>query len=299
MKFNNEQKATVLLFSAALMWGSSFVGSKICLNAGMLPFETVFYRMLLGTLFLAVIFRKELRHFSREALIGGVLLGLVTSLIYTAEMFGISMVETTKASFLTSTNIVMMPFLCALFLKTPLSPRSFLAAFITICGVAVMNLTGGETFSIALGDSLLLLAGFLYAMSSIVAAKFGRNVSPVQMTFLQLFVTMIYTGIMMLFEGRCGYYPPQAVGAILYLAVGPTFICFLIKNYALHHLAPLRCTLILSTEGVFCALLSLAILHDHLTVKLVLGILLIFAGISIENFGSALKQRRTAAVNPD
>ena len=294
MKLNQEQKSVVLLFLASLMWGSSFVGSKICLNAGMLPFETVFYRMVLGCAFLAVLFRKELRHFSREALTGGVLLGIVTSMTYTVEMFGISLVETTKASFLTSTNIVMMPFLCALFLKTPLSLRSFLAAFVTISGVAVMNLTDGESFSIARGDSLLLLAGLLYATGSIVAARFGRDVSPVQMTFLQLFVTMIYTGIMMLFEGRCGSYPPQAVGAILYLAVGPTFICFLIKNYALHYLAPLKCTLILSTEGVFCALLSLLILHDHLTVKLVLGILLIFTGISIENFGTALRQKQAS-----
>ncbi len=288
MKPDREQKATVLLFLAAFMWGSSFVGSKICLNAGMKPFETVFYRMAIGTVGMAIIFHKELRHFSRESLTAGGLLGLVTSLIYTAEMFGISMVETTKASFLTSTNIVMMPFLCALFFKTKPAVRSFVAAFVTVCGVAVMNFTGGESFSLALGDLLLLCAGFLYAMSSIVASKFGRNSSTVQMTFLQMLVTMIYTGIFTLFEDRVGTYPPQAIGAVLYLAIGPTLICFLMKNYALQYVSPLRCALVLSTEGVFCALLSVAILHDRVTVKMLIGILLIFAGISIENFGQII-----------
>ena len=37
-----EKRATALMFLASFLWGSSFVASKICLNKGMLPFETVF-----------------------------------------------------------------------------------------------------------------------------------------------------------------------------------------------------------------------------------------------------------------
>lgn len=287
MEAKQTRKAAALLFLAAFLWGSSFVGSKICLNAGMKPFETVFYRMIIGSVGVAVIFHKELKHFSKASLKTGILLGCVTSLIYTAEMYGITMVETTKASFLTSTNIVMMPFLCALFFRTKPTVKSFLAAFVTICGVAVMSLKGDETFSLALGDMLLLCAGFLYAMASIVVAKFGKDASTIQITFLQLFVTMIYTGVMTaLFETHAGSYPTDAIGAVLFLAIGPTLICFLIKNYALRYLTPLQCTLILSTEGVFCAILSVIILHDSVTAKMLAGILLIFTGISIENFGS-------------
>lgn len=289
MKLSKEQKAAALLFMAAFMWGSSFVGSKICLNAGMKQFETVFYRMVIGSAGIAIIFRREMRHFTKATLKAGIMLGCVTSLIYTAEMFGISMVETTKASFLTSTNIVMMPFLCALFFRTRPTVKSFLAAFVTISGVAVMSLKGDESFSLALGDTLLLCAGFLYAMASIVVARYGRASSPVQITFLQLFVTMIYTGVMtLLFENHAGAYPANAIWAVLFLAVGPTLICFLIKNYALQYLTPLQCTLILSTEGVFCAVLSVIILHDSITLKMLCGILLIFCGISIENFGSVI-----------
>lgn len=285
MKLSKENKAAALLLFAAFMWGSSFVGSKICLNAGLKPFETVFYRMVIGTAGVALLFRKELRHFTRDSLKTGLLLGVNTALIYTAEMYGISMVETTKASFLTSTNIVMMPFLCAVVFKTPPKLRSFLAAIVTISGVAVMSLTGSEKFAMAGGDVLLLCAGFFYATASIIVAKYGRNASTVQITFLQLFVSMVYTGVMMLFEGKAGVYEPQTIGALLYLAIGPTLICFLIKNFALQYLTPIKCTLILSTEGVFCALLSVLILHDHVTLKMLIGILLIFTGISIENFG--------------
>lgn len=281
-----ENQATMLIFLASFLWGSSFVGSKICLNAGMMPFETVFYRMVVGVVGIAIFFRKELKSFTPESIKAGLAVGLVTSAIYTAEMTGITMTETTKASFLTSTNIVMMPFLSAIFLRTKLSGRSFLAAVVTISGVAIMSLSSGTSLSLQLGDALMLLAALGYAMSSITVVKLGEGASSTQITFLQLFVTMICMGIMTMIQGRVGSYPPEALGALAYLAIGPTLICFLIKNYALKYVSPMRCTLILSTEGVFCALLSVLILNDKVTVRMVVGIVLIFVGISIENFGS-------------
>lgn len=297
MKLTKEGKATGLMFLASFLWGSSFVGSKICLNAGMLQFETVFYRMVIAVIGIGIVFHKQLRPFSRAAIKTGLAVGAITSAIYTAEMYGISLIETTKASFLTSTNIVMMPFLCAVFFRERVQLRSFLAAAVTITGVAVLSLAGGERLTIEPGDALLLLAALGYAMSSITVAKLGSGASSIQITFVQLFVTMVYTGIMTLFQGRGGHYPPQAVGALLYLAIGPTLVCFLIKNYALQHLSPMKCTLILTTEGVFCALLSVLILHDRVTARMLLGIALIFLGILTENFGEQIAGKIRRRVN--
>ena len=73
----SQRKATVLLLLAAVMWGSSFVGSKVCLNSGMLQFEIVFYRFLIGTALMWLAFRKELRRFDRQTVKTGVVLGVV------------------------------------------------------------------------------------------------------------------------------------------------------------------------------------------------------------------------------
>ena len=293
MKLAAEKKAAGLLLFASFHWGSSFVGSKICLNAGLLPFETVFYRMTAGTVVIGLVFRKQLRQFSRAALVTGVLLGAVTSAIYTFEMYGISMTEASKASFLTSTNIVMMPFLYAAFFRVRPSLRSVLAGLLALAGVWFLSLSGKTAGGIAFGDILLLITAFLYAMNSITVAKLGPQASPVQITFLQLLTTMVFTGIMTLVQGRCGHYPAEAVGALLYLAVGPTLICFLIKNYAIQRLSPVKCTLILATEGVFCALLSIGLLHERLTFPMCCGILLILCGILTEELGGALWKRIT------
>lgn len=285
MNLTAEKKAAGLLLLASFLWGSSFVGSKICLNAGLLPFETVFYRMTAGTVMMGIIFHKQLRRFSKPALVTGVLLGAITSAIYTFEMYGISMTEASKASFLTSTNIVMMPFLYAVFFRTHPCPRSVLAGILALAGVWFLSLAGRPAGGIAFVDVLLLITAFLYAMNSITVAKLGFTTSPVQITFLQLLTTMVFTGIMTLIQGRCGSYPTEAIGALFYLAIGPTLICFLIKNYAIQRLSPIKCTLILATEGVFYVLLSIALLHEKLTLSMCFGILLILCGIFMEELG--------------
>lgn len=293
MKLTVEKKAAGLLLFASFLWGSSFVGSKICLNAGLFPFETVFYRMAAGTVMIGLAFRKQLRQFSKAAFVTGVLLGVITSAVYTFEMYGISMTEASKASFLTSTNIVMMPFLYAAFFHTRPSPRSVLAGLLALAGVWFLSLSGKTAGGIAFGDILLLITAFLYAMNSITVAKVGPHASPVQITFLQLLTTMVFTGAMTLIQGRCGSYPAEAVGALLYLAIGPTLICFLIKNYAIQRLSPVKCTLILATEGVFCALLSMVLLHEKLTLSMWFGILLILGGILTEQLGAVIWKRIT------
>ena len=284
-------RATCLLLVAACLWGSSFVGSKICLNAGMYPFETIFYRMAAGSLVMGIVFWKQLRTMTRQALKAGILLGLVTFSGYCFEMYGISMTAASKSSFITATNIVMLPFLYALFFHTRISIRSVGAALVALAGIWFLSQTGSAAGGVAVGDILLLITAFLYAMNSITVAKLGSTESPIQVTFLQLLTTMVGSGIGTLFQGRCGNYPPQAIGAVVYLTIGPTLICFLIKNYAIQRISPVRCALILSTEGIFCALLSILLLHERLTPSMCFGIVLILCGILTEQLGHTVWER--------
>lgn len=287
MALSEEKRASWMLLIAAFLWGSSFVGSKICLNAGMLQFETIFYRSAIGTFCLALIFRKQLQNMERGALLAGAVLGILSSLGYTFELYGITVTETTKVAFLSSTNIVMMPVLCVLFFHTRLRPRTIFAALLTMAGVGFLSLTG-EGLSLTPGDSLILFSALMYALNSIAIVKLGGDHSRIQITFIQLLVITIYTGVMTLVQGRCGHYEIKTVGAILYLAIGPTLVCFVLKNYAIKYVGPIKCTLILASESIFCALLSMVLLHDQVTLRMLMGIVLIMCGIFMEELGDTL-----------
>lgn len=277
----NRKTASWLLLAASAMWGSSFVASKHCINSGMLQFEIVFYRFFLGTILTALVFRRQLRRPARSALRTGAALGLLTALTFTLEMFGLAMTEATKASFLTATNIVMMPLLYALFFRVRPARRSLLAAALAMTGVGFLSLTEGFG-RVAPGDLLLLADAATYALNSLLLVRLAGEDSRVQISFFQFLTTAACMGVLTLFQGTGGTYSRSSVLAVLYLAAVPTVLCYLIKNFTLKYLDPVRCTLILSTESVFCAVFSAILLGERANARMLAGIVLIGAGVLTE-----------------
>lgn len=263
------------------MWGSSFVASKYCINSGMLQFEIVFCRFSLGTLLTALVFWRQLRHPAGSAVRTGVALGLLTALTFTLEMFGLAVTEASKASFLTATNIVMMPFLCALFFRRRPRRRSLLAAALAMTGVGLLSLTEGLG-SVAPGDLLLLADAATYGLNSILLVKLAGEDSRIQISFFQFLTTALCMGVLTLLQGTGGTCTRPAVLSVLYLAAVPTVLCYLIKNFTLKYLDPVRCTLILSTESIFCAILSALLLGERMTPRMLAGAALICGGVVTE-----------------
>lgn len=289
--------ASWLLLAASAMWGSSFVASKYCINSGMPQFEIVFLRFFLGTLLTAAVFRKQLRRPTRSALRTGVALGLLTTLTFALEMTGLAMTEATKASFLTATNIVMMPFLYALFFRVRPRRRSLLAAALSMAGVGLLSLKAGLG-GVAVGDLLLLADAATYGLNSILLVKLAGQDSRVQISFFQFLTTAVCMGALTLLQGTGGSRTRSAALAVLYLAAVPTVLCYLIKNFTLKYLDPVRCTLILSTESIFCAVLSAVLLGERINGRMLAGILLICGGVVTEILRPAESAPEPAPAEP-
>ena len=291
----NQKNAPWLLLLTSAMWGSSFVASKICMNSGMRQFETVFFRFGLASLLTFVLFFRQLRRPNRRAVRTGVIVGLITVCSYTLEMFGITMTQATKASFLTATNIVIMPFLYLLFCHVKPRLWSLVAAVLAFTGVGFLSLTNGfGTF--AVGDALLLADALTYGLNSIAVATLAGEDSRVEISFYQFLTTTVVMGVLALFQGFSSSYTAPAVAALIYQAGLPTVVCFIFKNMAIRYMDPVRCTMILSTESIFCAIVSRVLLRDVLTPRMLLGIMLIISGVLVEVLVPALRHRQTAPV---
>lgn len=286
----NQKNAPWLLLLTSAMWGSSFVASKICMNGGMRQFETVFFRFALATLLTLVLFFRQLRHPHRRAVRTGVIVGLITVCSYALEMFGITMTQANKASFLTATNIVMTPFLYFLICHVRPRLRSLAAAVLAFTGVGFLSLTNGFG-SFALGDALLLTDALTYGLNSIAVAALAGEESRVEISFYQFLTTAAATGVLALFQGFSPSYTAPAMAAVLYQAGLPTVACYILKNMAIRYLNPVRCTMILSTESIFCTIVSWVLLRERLTLQMLLGATLIFAGVLVEVLSPALSPR--------
>ena len=291
----NQKNAPWLLLLTSAMWGSSFVASKICMNGGMRQFETVFFRFGLASLLTFSIFFRQLRHPNRRAVRTGIIVGLITVCSYTLEMFGISLIQANKASFLTATNIVMMPFLYFLFCHVKPKLSSLVAAVLAFTGVGFLSLTDGFG-SFALGDALLLADALTYGLNSISVAMLAGEDSRVEISFYQFLTTTAVMGVLALFQGFSPSYTVPAVAALVYQAGLPTVVCYILKNMAIRYMDPVRCTMILSTESIFCTIVSWLLLKEVLTPRMLLGAILILTGVLVEVLVPALRHRQAAPV---
>lgn len=181
----SKRTATAALLAASFMWGSSFVASKICINHGMLQFEIVFYRFFLGTILLGFLFRKYLRTPTRRAIETGVVLGIITCFGFTMEMFGLTLTQTTKAAFLTSTNLVLLPLMYCLWKRMWPTRYTVGATVLAMTGVGFLSLTDGFG-RIAVGDVLLLGAAVSYAAGSMAIVCMGSGSPAFKSPFFNL-----------------------------------------------------------------------------------------------------------------
>lgn len=277
-----EKRAIGILVFVSFLWGSSFVGAKVCLNGGLLPFETVFYRSLIGTAVLGIVLHKHLRHFSRAAIHTGVTLGVMSAICYGVETYGVMWSDSANAAFLTSTNIVMMPFLYAVFFRETIRLKSVVSAVVSMVGVGFLSFTDGITGGFGIGEFLLLVTALFYGLSYIVLAKMAGDADSAQITFLQIGIVTVAMGVMTLAQGHSTHFGGDVIAATLFLALGPTLLGFLLRNYAVQWVDPVKCTLIQAMQGIWCAGLSVLLFDSHITWKILLGAGLIFAGIAVE-----------------
>ncbi|MDD3164998.1 MAG: DMT family transporter [Oscillospiraceae bacterium] len=276
-----ETKYALLLILAAALWGSSFVASKLCINSGLFPFEIVFYRFFFGTIVMWFLFRRHLGGMRAPTVRAGVLLGVVTAAGFVLEICGLSVTAASKTSFLTATNIVILPLLYCLCYRIRPHGWSLLAAGVAMAGVGAMCLGGGFG-GFAVGDLVLLLAAVMYAVGALMVSAIDPACPRIQITFLQFVTMAAVLGILTLVQGRSGHYPPIAIAAVVFQVLFPTVLCYLIRNFAMQFVNPVKSTLILALESVFCTLLSALLLRERITLRMLCGIALIGAAIVLE-----------------
>ena len=76
-------------------------------------------------------------------------------------------------------------------------------------------------------------------------------------------------------------FTPEIIGQMLFLAVFASVVAFGIQNVSLAHVPPTQASLLLSLESVFGVVFSILLYGEQMTLRLVVGFVLIFAAIVI------------------
>ena len=279
-------KSNLLLLLTAVIWGFAFVAQRAGMEfIGPFTFNTA--RFALGSLSLIpLLLINQKRKFEKEKflplsdkklLYGGLSAGTVLFLGATFQQGGLVYTDAGKAGFITGFYVILVPIL-GLFISQKTSLLTWLGAVIAIVGLYFLSVN--ETFDINIGDVLVLIGAFFWAIQILVIGYYSTKVDPFQLAFSQFvvcavfsFVAAFITETIVLQNVLLAYLP------ILYAGLFSVGIAFTIQVVAQREAHPANAAIIMSLEAVFAVLGGWMILNESIPARGLLGCLLMLIGM--------------------
>lgn len=284
-KVNHKLWATLALFAAAVIWGSSFVTMKDSLD-GMKPAYLLAVRFSLAAIVLAIIFVTKWKKLTRAYWLPSLLIGFFLAAAYCMQTYGLSYTTPGKNAFLTSVYCILTPFVYWVIKKVRPDVYNFIAALLCVIGIGLVSIEAGA-FSggvfMGKGDILTLGCGVFYALHLVVMAIFIKDLEPSLVTALQFGFAALFMWIFtFIFEGIPTKIEASMIPDLLYLAIAASAIALLFQNYGVKYCSPSGAAIILSLESVFGILFSvLAGREAGLDAKKLIGFALVFVAIIV------------------
>ena len=267
------------LFAVAIIWGGGLIAAKVSLNSGFLTSQIMTFRFFISAVLLNLIFFKQIRgNLSKGILKAGSILGICLFLGFFLQTVGLKYTTPSKNAFLTSVNVVIVPFIGLILYKRKLDKFGVASSFIAILGIAVLSLS--SDFTINFGDFLTILCAFAFAFQIFFTSEFVKNYNPLALTAIQFTVAFVLSFIMQIAMGETTVNAsPIGYIGIMYLAIFSTTICFLLQTICSKMVDGTRVAIIISTEAVFGTIFSIILLNEPVTARMILGSLIIFASV--------------------
>lgn len=288
--------ADFLLLIVTLLWGTGFVFTKMVVDSGVEPLLFIAYRALIGSLFLIpfILFKRE--KIDKEMIIHGCILGLILTLAFAFQTYGIKYTTPSKNAFLTTLNVIFVPFLLLIVFKNKLKIISVVAAIVAFTGASIMTFESNMT--IGLGDLLSIICAFMWALHIIFIGRFTKKHNPFYLTLIQLIVTGVFCLILsLLFETTPSSISLSTLSSILYLSLFCTVIGFGLQIWAQKYTTSVKASIIFTFEGVFGAFFSFLIYNEIIDGKVIVGGIIIFLAVLLSEVGPNLLNKRRKTFN--
>ena len=272
--------ASLALGLVALFWGTSFAVIKDIIDT-IPPFTLMMLRFGFATLLLAMLFGHRLRQTTARQFRNSAIIGLFMTLAFIALILGIKETTASNQSFLVGACVIFVPFLAWAISGERPGGCALLGAILATLGIGLLTLN--SSFSVNRGDLLSILCSISVACHMVAIERLGQDGDPIASTLIQFAVTTVcFVALTGLFETYHVELTPKLWKVLAYLVIVTTVIAFTIQNLAQKHLSSTSTALILTLETAFGGVFAVLYLHEHLTLKMLLGCLVIFAGILTE-----------------
>lgn len=274
------------LILVTVIWGGGFVASDIALES-MKPFQIMMVRFLLASVLMGVISRGQQKSEEKlkdraGAIKAGILMGVTLFMGFAFQIIGLQYTTPSKNAFLTALNVVIVPFIAFVILKKKIGAKGIIGAVMSVFGVALLSLNGN--FTVSLGDGLTLFCAVGFAFQIFFTSEFVKKYPASVLNTVQMFTAFVLSAISLMILGENDFQvTTQGWLSALYLGVVSTTICYLLQTACQKYIDETKAAIILSMESVFGTIFSILILHEVVTVRMVIGCAVILAAVIISN----------------
>lgn len=282
-------RANLLLTLTAAIWGFAFVAQR----AGMEfvgPFTFNGLRFAIGGLVLLPFILSPVARLGvanphptqttrRMLLIGGFLSGAVLFAAATLQQMGLVYTTAGKAGFITGLYVVLVPVL-GLALGQRTSAFTWLGVALATVGLYLLSVRGD--FTIALGDLLVLVGAFFWAIHILVLGHFSPRTDATRLALLQ-FLTCAVLSLLaaVLFETITLASIEGALLPILYAGIMSVGVGYTLQVFGQRQARPSHVAILLSLESVFAVIGGWLLLNEQLSGRALLGCGLMLLGIIV------------------
>jgi drug/metabolite transporter (DMT)-like permease len=255
------------LLAVAAMWGISFVWMKDILDQQDV-YSFLTSRFVVAALAMIALNPKVLRHFTKELVFKGLIIGMTLGSGYIFQTLGLERTTPAITGFITGLYVVFTPLIASVFLKEKLTLLMWGYIALAVIGLAVLSVDG---WSIGLGEAFVLISAVLFAVHIILLGSWSKKFDAYALTVMQLIGCAILSAIPASINGFVAPPDMQVWSVIIFTAIFATAFAFVIQTWSQARISTTKVAVILTMEVVFAALFSFMYGMEPFTLRLAIG----------------------------
>ncbi len=284
--------AHLMAITTVVIWGTTFVSTKVLINNGLTPTEILIYRFTIAYLCIWFISPKKVwaNTLKDECLF--ILIGLTGgSLYFLAENTALKYTMASNVGLIISTTPVITALIQYLvYKKNKPGELMILGSITALLGVAFVVFNGSFVLQLSpIGDILTLLAGLMWALYCIIFDRLGNRYPTVFIT-RKLFIYGVITILPVLLIEPIAIETerllrPVVILNLLFLGLIASMLCYIMWNLSVKRIGTLHTTNYLYITPLITLLTSAIIIDEPITWIAIIGCILILGGVYIAEKG--------------
>ena len=270
-----------------VIWGLTFIATKVLINHGLTPQEIFFYRFLIAYIGIWAISPKRLFATSLKDELwlaaGGIFGG---SLYFFTENTALGITQASNVSFIICTAPLLTTILSLLFYhKSEKATKGLVGgSLLALVGVGLVVFNGSVVLKLSpVGDLLTLLAALSWAFYSLVIKRMTGHYPTVFITrkiFFYGVLTILPAFLLQPLQPNFSMLlQPVVLSNLLFLAVLASLVCYVLWNVVLKQLGTVKASNYIYLNPLVTMVASVIILHEQITWITLMGAACIIWGV--------------------